>query len=141
MMAAGVRIQLNGLWRDTVFRLNAVRWWPVVLLVCCALLPSFAQTAWVPLGPDGGDVRSLTYDPHNPDRIFLGTSAGQLFVSNDGGASWSRFVHMGSGNEYVLDNMESDPQSGTMYVAVWNAERDGGDLFRSKDGGRTWQAL
>ncbi len=100
--------------------------------------PALAQ--WVALGPDGGDVRSLAYDPRNPDRLFLGTSAGQLFVSNDNGRSWSRFVHLGEGNDYVLDNMEIEP-SGTMYVAAWSIERDGGDLFRSPDGGKTWQIL
>ena len=29
---------------------------------------------WTALGPDGGDVRSLGFDPQNPDRIYLGTS-------------------------------------------------------------------
>lgn len=96
---------------------------------------------WLPLGPDGGDVRSLAYDPHHPDRLFLGTSAGQLFVSNDNGASWIRFARLGSGSDYVLDNMAFDPQSGAMYVAAWSVERNTGDLFRSQDGGRTWQAL
>jgi photosystem II stability/assembly factor-like uncharacterized protein len=96
---------------------------------------------WSPLGPDGGDVRSLTYDPQNPGRLFLGTSAGQLFVSTSNGASWSRFARLGSGNDYVLDNMEIDPQSGVMYVAAWSVENNGGDLFRSRDGGRTWQML
>lgn len=96
---------------------------------------------WLPLGPDGGDVRSLAYDPHHPDRLFLGTSAGQLFVSNDNGASWTRFARLGSGSDYVLDNMAFDPQSGIMYVAAWSVERNTGDLFRSQDGGRTWQVL
>ncbi len=33
---------------------------------------------WTALGPDGGDVRSLNFDPQNPDRIYLGTSTGTL---------------------------------------------------------------
>jgi hypothetical protein len=28
---------------------------------------------WKVLGPDGGDARSLAYDPRNLDHIFLGT--------------------------------------------------------------------
>ncbi len=113
---------------------------PVLFAALCCLV-GVASAQWVPLGPDGGDVRSLSYDPHNPDRIFLGTSAGQLFVSNDKGASWSRFAHLGEGNDYVLDNTEIEPASGTMYVAAWSVERESGDLFRSTDGGRSWQTL
>ena len=37
--------------------------------------------AWIALGPEGGDVRSLAHDPHDPSRIFLGTSAGELYLS------------------------------------------------------------
>jgi len=95
---------------------------------------------WRPIGPDGGDVRSLTYDPHDPDRIYLGTSAGRLFVSNDAGASWTRFAHLG-GHDYVLDNMVIDP-AGTMYVGAWSVEdNNAGDVFRSGDSGKTWTTL
>ena len=41
------------------------------------------------MGPDGGDVRSLSFDPKNPDHILLGTSSGELFASHDRGATWS----------------------------------------------------
>lgn len=112
------------------------------LLLC--LLPLSVVAQWIPVGPDGGDVRALAYDPQNPDRIFLGTSAGQLYVSNDNGRSWSRFARLGSGNDYVLDNIEIDPgDSKTMYVAAWSVEDQlkSGDLFRTRDGGKTWTAL
>jgi photosystem II stability/assembly factor-like uncharacterized protein len=96
---------------------------------------------WTPVGPYGGDVRSLAYDPQNPNRILLGTSAGQLFASNDGGASWSRLAHLGEGDDYVLDHIVFHPQDGTLYVAAWSVEDNNGDLFRSRDGGKTWEAL
>ena len=103
---------------------------------------AFGQ-AWVALGPDGGDARSLAYDPHQPNRLFLGTGSGSLFVSEDNGASWTRFAHLGEGSAYVLDHIEIDPQSGIIYVAAWDSriERENGDLFRSVDGGKTWEAL
>ncbi|MBZ5647246.1 MAG: transcriptional regulator [Acidobacteriia bacterium] len=95
------------------------------------------------MGPDGGDVRSLTYDPRNPDRIILGTSSGKLFVSTDNGRSWSRFAQLGGGDDLVLDHVVFDSaRPGTMYVAAWSVETsERGELFRSRDDGRTWETI
>jgi photosystem II stability/assembly factor-like uncharacterized protein len=98
---------------------------------------------WPVLGPDGGDVRSLTYDPHNPDRILLGTSTSTLFLSQDGGHSWARFAHLGDSDDYVLDHIVMDPKNAnTIYVSAWSVNnQQSGDVFRSKDGGKSWQTL
>ncbi|HZU43834.1 MAG TPA: transcriptional regulator, partial [Terriglobales bacterium] len=115
----------------------------VVALALCVSTFTWAGQ-WTPLGPEGGDVRSLSYDPHNPDRMFLGTSSGQLFVSQDGGASWSRFAHLGAGDDYVLDHVIVDPRdSTTLFVSAWSVEdqHQAGDLFITHDGGRTWQTV
>ena len=97
---------------------------------------------WKPLGPDGGDVRSLAQDPGNPDRIYMGTSAGQLYLSLDAGLTWSRYARLGEGDDYVLDHIVIDPNDANIiYVAAWSIESGGGDLFRSQDGGHTWQIL
>jgi photosystem II stability/assembly factor-like uncharacterized protein len=103
-----------------------------------------AQQQWLPVGPDGGTVRSLTFDPKNPDRIFLGTSAGSLYVSTDNGTSWSRFARLGGSAEMVLDHMVIDPTDPrNMFVAAWNAQlpSSDGDLFRSRDAGKTWEIV
>jgi photosystem II stability/assembly factor-like uncharacterized protein len=96
---------------------------------------------WTALGPDGGDVRSLTYDPKNPQTIFLGTSTGTIFVSNDGGQDWARFAHLGTGEDYVIDHILIDPKNPEkMYVAAWSVDnQQAGDLFRSRDGGKNWE--
>jgi photosystem II stability/assembly factor-like uncharacterized protein len=113
------------------------------LLFCCVpALPVLAQQ-WQPLGPEGGSVRSLTIDPQNPTRIFLGTSAGRLYLSTDSGATWSRFAHLGSPSEMVLDHVVIDPSNPkNLYVAAWNAQAPAsdGDLFCSHDGGETWES-
>ena len=57
----------------------------VVLAVTFFTTTLFASGPWQVIGPDGGDARSLAYDAHNPDHVFLGTSTGQMFTSNDGG--------------------------------------------------------
>ena len=50
--------------------------------VCLALafsaMPAAAAT-WAPVGPPGGDVRSLAVDPRDPDVVYLGTADGILF--------------------------------------------------------------
>ena len=103
-----------------------------------------SASTWKELGPDGGDARSLAYDPHNPDRILLGTSSGQLYLSEDGGKNWSRLAQIGQGDDYVLDNEAFDPSdSNTIYVAVWSVERqrDAGDLYVTRDGGKSWKTV
>ena len=93
-------------------------------------------------GPEGGDVRKLAVVPDNPDRIFLGTSSGRLYVSDDRGQTWTRFAHLGDGFDYVLDNIEIDPtNSNVMYVAGWSIEGHSGEVFRTKDGGHSWTSL
>ena len=118
----------------------------LLLLVLSSLFISSAVLGaenWQLIGPEGGDVRSLTYDPGNPDRILLGTSAGQLFESLDNGKSWSPYAHLGPGDDYVLDHIVFDPtHPATLYVAGWSLfKNDEGDVFRSDDGGKTWRAL
>lgn len=117
-------------------------------IAICALLlvvsAGLAAQQWQPLGPDGGTVRSLTFDPKNPDHIYLGTSAGRIYLSTDSGASWVRLVRLGSGAEMVLDHIVIDPANPrNIYVAAWNAQapNSDGDLYRSKDGGKTWDLL
>jgi len=100
-----------------------------------------AQT-FISVGPDGGDVRSLSADPSNPSRILLGTSAGQIYQSEDSGKTWQRFVRIGKGNDYVVDHIIFDPhQPGTIYVAAWTLEHEGGSVFKTTDDGHTWQPL
>src|ERR1700739_225179 len=115
----------------------------IVLAVSLPSRPSLWAGQWAVVGPDGGDVRSLAYDPHNPDRIFLGTSTGVIFVSSNGGQDWSRFAHLGTGDEYVLDHIALNPQNAKlMYVSAWSAQSQQlCDVFRSTDGGKNWQTL
>ncbi len=117
-------------WR-TVGRILAL----LTLIVCSA-----GAGEWVALGPFGGDVRSLAFDAANPDRIFLGTSAGRMYLSLDGGTTWARFAQFGEDGGYVIDHILVDPRyPETIYAAAWRLE-GGGDLFRTRDGGKTWIA-
>ena len=114
------------------------------LVVVLSWFAAHAASAQAPnsLGPHGGDVRRLAYAPDNPNRIFLGTSAGRMYVSDDGGANWTLFAHLGEGFDFVLDNILIHPREPkTMYVAAWSIEQNTGELFRTRDGGRSWTPL
>lgn len=115
----------------------------VLLTLFLSALAAQSQQ-WQSIGPEGGTVRSLAFDPHNPDRIFLGTSAGRIYLSTDNGSTWSRFAHLGSSSEMVLDHIVIDPvNSKNIYVSAWNAQLpdSDGEIFRSHDGGKTWDLM
>ena len=119
-----------------------------LLAVGIALLVSVgtanaADSDWSLIGPDGGNVRSLAYDPSDPNHILLGTSAAQLFVSHDGGNTWAPFAHLGDSDDLVIDHVVFDPtNTKVIYAAGWGLYHDDeGGVFRSDDGGTTWQEL
>ena len=113
------------------------------LLLCVVLMGSAWATAWVAVGPDGGDARSLAYDSHNPDHILLGTSTGTIFQSTDGGRSWTHFAQLGKGDDFVVDHIVIDPQNSQhIYVGVWSVHgHNEGELFCSHDGGKSWKSI
>ena len=66
----------------------------VVMGLLLLALPLAAQQ-WVPLGPDGGDVRTLTRDPYTTGRVLLSTSSGLIYESTDDGHSRSEERRVG----------------------------------------------
>jgi hypothetical protein len=101
-----------------------------------------SSASWISVGPEGGDVRTLSVDPANPSRLLLGTSAGQIYESQDGGKSWQRSVRIGKGSDFVIDHIIFDAkQPGIIYVAAWTIESEGGSVFKSMDNGQTWRVL
>ena len=119
-----------------------------MLSVAIALLlsvgtQSASASDWSLIGPDGGNVRSLAYDPSDPSHLLLGTSAAQVFVSHDGGNTWAPFAHLGESDDLVIDHVVFDPtNTQIIYAAGWGLYHDDeGDVFRSDDGGVTWRAL
>lgn len=128
--------RLEAVWKRTLL---------FALIGILYLLPVHAQS-WIVLGPEGGDARSFGYAPKNPDRILLGTTTSTIFVSDDGGTSWSRLARIGEGvrdgdHDYVIDHIVVDPDDpDTVFVAAWSvSDRTSGDIFYSRDGGRSWK--
>jgi photosystem II stability/assembly factor-like uncharacterized protein len=113
-----------------------------VLLVFVGTLSAYGAQ-WSTLGPEGGDVRSLSCDPTNPDHLFLGTSNGEIFASQDGGHSWNRLPRPGYRDDFIFHHIVVDPHNPkTVYVSAWSLQDPkGGDIFRSKDSGKSWEPL
>jgi photosystem II stability/assembly factor-like uncharacterized protein len=101
----------------------------------------FAQgSGWRPVGPYGGDARSLASNPRTPRQIYLGTTSGWVYGSQNGGSSWQRLSHLGPSDDFVIDHLIvdfHDPQ--TIFAAAWVPARGQGDgdggIFISHDEG------
>lgn len=114
----------------------------ILFALLCLLAAVNVHAEIKSLGPDGGDVRRIAYDPHNLKKIFLGTSSGQMYLSEDEGRTWAHFAHFGDGLDYVLDSIVFDPtDSRVVYVAAWSIERNYGELFKSSNGGKSWKSM
>ncbi len=111
----------------------------LLLAVLSALSSSFAEAGVIHLGPYGGDVRSLAVHPDRPERFFLGTSDGQLYVSNNAGGDW-QLIWPGIGRrDLVIDNLVFDPRNpDVLFAGTWELKNNLGGLYRSSDGGKTW---
>ena len=106
-------------------------------MTLAATAGSCAQS-WERLGPEGGMVLSLGVDSGNT--IYLGTSDGHVFASEDRGARWELRGRAGRRTDAVVEALAADPRvPGKVFAAVWFREAGaGGGVFRSGDGGRTW---
>src|SRR6185295_11927444 len=131
-------------WGDGVsaatVRLTAMAWGHRRLGVLLAALLALAAPAaraqtWTPVGPPGGDVRSLAADPRDPRRIYLGTADGMFYRSDDAGLTWQRQQPGFPWRGRSLDDLVVEP-NGDVLVGFWELSGSGGGVARSTDGGR-----
>ncbi len=113
---------------------------------------------WTHMGlEDSGRISRIRIHPHDPNVVFV-AALGHLygpqeqrgvFRTTDGGESWERvlFVDENTGaSDIIID--PNNPEilfAGTWQMIIWTWGRQsggpGGGLFRSKDGGDTWERL
>ncbi|MGP4048122.1 WD40/YVTN/BNR-like repeat-containing protein [Streptomyces sp. 2A115] len=111
---------------------------------------------WTPIGlRDSGAISAITIDPANPRRIYV-AAAGSLYNgggdrgvyrSEDGGATWEQIL--AGANEFT-GATEIVVDGDRLYAVLWDKRRrpdlrtyggEGSGVFRSTDGGETWQRL
>ncbi len=115
---------------------------------------------WEHLGlRDGQQIPALLVDPHDPNRVFaavLGHPYGPnaergVFRSTDGGRSWEKVLYRDENTGAVdLAFDPADPR--ILYASLWAARQapweigasfqvPGSGLYKSTDGGGSWQPL
>lgn len=108
-----------------------------MLAVAALCLPSLGLAginSWTPVGPTGGQVQKVAYNPANPSIVYM-ISVGGFLRSQDGGTTWQTirddFLN------FPLD-LAIDPSDPTrVYVVVPNAPF----LLMSTDSGATLSAV
>ena len=106
-----------------------------------------APGSWVFAGPIniGGRLTALAVDPHDADHIWAGSAAGGIFESTNGGADWTAvFDDQPLLSVGALAAHPSD--SSIVYVGTGEANGagysyDGDGVYRTTDGGATWQQV
>ncbi|MFY9741226.1 MAG: glycoside hydrolase [Candidatus Sulfotelmatobacter sp.] len=119
-----------------------------------------AGKTWTHLGlRDGYQIPTLAVDPRDPNKVFaavLGHPYGPneergLYRSTDGGQTWQKIIYK---NENTgASDVEIDPSNpDVIYASMWEVREGpwedgnevngiGGGLFKSTDGGNTWNQL
>ena len=118
-----------------------------------------AGKTWAHLGlRDGQQIAQLAVDPKNPDRVFVAVAGHPygpneergVYRSLDGGKTFEKVLYR---NENVgASDVQIDPSNpNIVYAALWESREapwengvfngDGGGIFKSTDGGKTWSQL
>jgi photosystem II stability/assembly factor-like uncharacterized protein len=119
-----------------------------------------AGKTWLHLGLDGTrQIGRVLVDPKNPNVVFvaaLGHAYGAnpergVFRTRDGGATWQKALFKND-NVGAIDLAFDPVNSQIIYASLWNTRRPpwsiyppsygpGGGIYKSTNGGDTWQPL
>jgi hypothetical protein len=87
----------------------------------------------------GADVRSVALHPDDPDTLLAGTSAGQLYLSDDAGRTWTETGLDTPLRGWVVSDLAWDPDHpGRLWAALWGVWGTG-TVVVSDDLGGLWQ--
>jgi photosystem II stability/assembly factor-like uncharacterized protein len=109
--------------------------------------PELFDAPWTRMGPTniGGRVAEIALDPTPADIVYAATASGGVWKSTDGAVTWNYAwdpkltqsmgaIAVGSDGTIYAGTGEPNPGGGSI---VWG----GTGLYRSKDGGASWQSI
>ncbi len=99
---------------------------------------SSSSTQWSIVGPNGGDVRSVEIDPRDKNKLYIGTTDGQIHVSSDAGKSWRMLVSFEKPQLNLEQLLVDSRDSNVIYASGHRGKLPGG-FFKSTNGGRSWK--
>jgi len=97
---------------------------------------------WMPISPslDGSPVSAIEVAVADPKTIYVGTENGGIFRTVDGGGAWSANISSATLPGYTLTRLTTSPSNArVVYATVANF--DCSHVFRSIDGGNTWEDI
>jgi len=92
-----------------------------------------AGNDWHSIGPFGGDIIDMTANPLNPDRVFA--VGGQPYISEDAGNTWNLLTTLAAISSGSVNAIEAASNG----VLIATGANSAGIIFRSANGGLTWQ--
>jgi photosystem II stability/assembly factor-like uncharacterized protein len=119
-----------------------------------------AGRTWTHLGlSDTQHIGKIAVDPKNPDVVFV-AAIGHLYAANaerglfrsrDGGRTWQKVLYKDE-NVGAVEVVIDPSDARVVYAGLWNTRRPpwftyaptngpGGGMYKSTDGGSTWQQL
>ena len=97
---------------------------------------------WKAVSPplDGSPITAIEVAEANTARIYIGTENGGFFRSLDSGKTWSPNLSGATLPGYMITRLKTHPKDAKLlYATVANFGHS--HVFRSKDGGTTWQDI
>lgn len=106
---------------------------------------------------DSEHISAIAIHPQNPDIVHVGALGHAfapnvergVFMTTDGGKTWTKTLYID--REHGVSDLEIDPTNpNILYAGMWSFERkpwthrsgsEKGGVFKSIDGGRTWNKL
>lgn len=99
------------------------------------------------IGPSGmsGRVTTIDVDLRDPDRIYVGTASGGVWLSESGGINWEPIFDKEAvqsiGALAINQNNPDEIWVGTGEGNPRNSQNSGAGIYKSIDGGKTWTLM